>query len=503
MAAPPVVYEWLERLENHLAAGGLPDLDAFVRENLPDAPPELVEEFRRKAQVVLRFHARFDAAVLAPTPGPAGDETDAPAAKIAPGEEPIPGYRLEVEIARGGYGRVWRATAPDGRAVAVKVVDPGELNSRTELRAFRLLCAIRHPNLIAYREAVMVGRHLIIVMDLADRTAADRLAEVKKAGGAGIPRDELMGYMTAAAAALDYLNGGGPDRKPIQHRDVKPGNLLLVGRELRVADFGLARTLERTVSTHTGSHTPLYAAPEFFKDRVSSRSDQYSLAVTYCELRGGRLPFAGSRERVLHGHLHDEPDLTMLPPAERPVVRRALAKTPHHRWRSCTEFVAALRDGPDPATVKRELDADVSNVTLRRLYLAVRTPAQAEADRTASLRPGPLRALLPALGRWLVVLPLVTAVWWWRPQDLPQPEVVRWLEWGSAGVLGVGILVGYRQIRGILRLRERLRGMVAEIGPLPPLPIATPPDEIRARFLGPDRDVSGLTAGGAAPARTP
>ena len=49
--------------------------------------------------------------------------------------------------------------------------------------------------------------------------------------------------------------------------------------------------------------TPAYAAPEFFKKQTSSQSDQYSLAVTYCHLRGGRLPFTGGMAEVMAGHL--------------------------------------------------------------------------------------------------------------------------------------------------------------------------------------------------------
>jgi WD40 repeat protein len=88
--------------------------------------------------------------------------------------------------------------------------------------------------------------------------------------------------------------------------------------------------------------TALYAAPEFFQGKTSQHSDQYSLAVTYCQLRGGRLPFSGDPAQVMAGHLHGQPDLTMLPESERPAVARALAKDPGQRWPSCTAFVQAL-----------------------------------------------------------------------------------------------------------------------------------------------------------------
>src|SRR5205823_6312901 len=92
----------------------------------------------------------------------------------------------------------------------------------------------------------------------------------------GIPREELLEYLREAAKGIDHLNG-----LDIQHRDIKPQNLLLVGGSVKVADFGLAKLLEHSVATNSGSMTPAYAAPEFLNGQTTAQSDQYSLAVTY------------------------------------------------------------------------------------------------------------------------------------------------------------------------------------------------------------------------------
>jgi hypothetical protein len=95
-------------------------------------------------------------------------------------------------------------------------------------------------------------------------------------------------------------------------------------------------------------------------------------------------------------------------------------------------------------------------------------------------------------------------VWFLTPDPPPEEEErFKWFWRFLLAATALGYLVVGREIRHLLRLRERFRGLVAELGPLPPLPPETPPAEVRGRFLGPDRDVSGLTAGGVAPARTP
>jgi serine/threonine protein kinase len=270
---------------------------------------------------------------------------------LRPGARPVPDYVLVKKLGQGGFGQVWMARDGGGFEVALKFL---RLDDRAspELRALEVMKNVRHAHLLPMFRSWLLGEWLVLALELGDKTAQQRLQQEMDRGGAGIPVAELLEYLREAAKGLDYLHS-----LSIQHRDVKPHNLLLVGGSLKVADFGLAKLVEQSRASHSGSMTVAYAAPEQFNGEVSPHSDQYSLAVTYCQLRGGRLPFRGSHTEVVYGHTHGEPDLSMVPPAERPAVSRALSKQPDRRWGSCAEFAEAVSRAagglpPDLATTR-------------------------------------------------------------------------------------------------------------------------------------------------------
>ncbi len=275
---------------------------------------------------------------------------------LAVGSEPLPGYRLIKPLGRGGFGEVWMAEAPGDIRVALKFISVEGGRAGPELRALEVVRNVRHPHLLDIQFAVQEGGWLVIASSLCDASLWDLLLRSQEQGLPGIPADELLVYMAESAEALDFLNeprhkDAGGNVFSVRHRDVKPHNIFVVGGSVKVADFGLAKILERSVASHTGCMTPAYAPPEMFQGQVSSHSDQYSLAVTYCQLRGGQMPFGGNLVQLMYGHLHGAPDLSGLPEAERPVVARALAKEPGGRWESCSAFVEQLRlaAAPPPA----------------------------------------------------------------------------------------------------------------------------------------------------------
>ncbi|MEX0710726.1 MAG: tubulin-like doman-containing protein, partial [Pirellulales bacterium] len=180
---------------------------------------------------------------------------------------------------------------------------------------------------------------LVIVTELADMSLMDRYRACRDAGTGGIPREELLAYLKDAADALDYMS----EKYGLQHLDIKPENLLLVGGRVKVADFGLVKDLQDTHATAIGGVTPIYATPEAFDGKASRYSDQYSLAIVYQEMLTGELPFpGGTTAQLANQHLHSQPLLGPLSPQDRPTIARALSKQPEKRFATCRQMVDNL-----------------------------------------------------------------------------------------------------------------------------------------------------------------
>lgn len=301
------------------------------------------------------------------------------------GHEPVPGYRLSEFLGSGAFGEVWKSVGPGGVETAVKIIDLSRKQGTKEFRALGLVKRIHHPNLVPItafwlkdgngnildaesQEAQPINTRatvdvdsasseirpaeLIISMGLGEMNLFDRLEQCQAEGLPAIPIEELLDYMDGAARAIDYLNSPrhdlGKGRIAIQHCDIKPQNIMIVGGGAQVCDFGLARALE-DIRMSSAAGSPAYGAPELLRgDKPSATTDQYSLAISYVELRTGELPFDDdSLMGVVNAHLQGNLNLSRLSETERRVVERATALKPEDRWPSTVKMVKALREAAE------------------------------------------------------------------------------------------------------------------------------------------------------------
>jgi serine/threonine-protein kinase len=261
--------------------------------------------------------------------------------------EPFPGYRLRRRLGAGAFGEVWEATTPADGAVALKFLcgDHGR-SAAQEIRTLQTIRTLRHPHLVRIDQVWCHLGYVVVAMELAEGNLSDLLEIYQAEFGEPVSREHASLLLAQAASALDFLNARrhSIDGRcvAIQHCDVKPSNLLLFGDKVKVADFGLSSWLGGPMESHRRAGTLDYCAPEVFQGRLSAHTDQYALAVSYCLLRGGRLPFTDTPSRFVSDYVRPAPDLSMLTRLEQPIIARALSREPHRRWSSCGELITRL-----------------------------------------------------------------------------------------------------------------------------------------------------------------
>ncbi|MCX5204134.1 serine/threonine protein kinase [Streptomyces sp. NBC_00237] len=238
-------------------------------------------------------------------------------------------YAVERELGAGGMGTVYLARSRGGRTVAVKVARP-ELAADPHFRE-RFRAEVEAARKVG-------GFHTAQVVDADPEAAAPWLATAYIAGptlsgllAAQGPMGEadlrLLG--AALAEALQAIHGCG-----LVHRDLKPGNIIMADDGPRVLDFGIARALESSRLTSTGAAfgTPGFLAPEQAQGlEVDAAADVFALGAVLVAAAGGSAFGGGTPMGLMYRAVHEEPDLSALPPRIRPTIATCLAKNPAQR----------------------------------------------------------------------------------------------------------------------------------------------------------------------------
>ncbi len=354
---PPEFGQLLDDFQRRLRAGEGPSVDAYAARF-----PHLADRIREVFPVVVAL-----------------EQTAAP--PVPPHPTKLGDYRIVREVGRGGMGVVYEAVQESlGRRVAVKVFPAAHLGRHGLRERFareaQAAGRLHHTNIVpvfgvgeqdgvpffAMQFISGCGLDRVIAAVRADRTPAGDddlttphlLTVVRRP-----PRPALSGrtgpayfrtaarLMLEAADALAHAHAHG-----VQHRDIKPGNLLLDDHgTLWVTDFGLAKLDDASDLTRSGEHlgTLRYAPPERFRGGADERADLYSLGATFYELLALRPAFAGTDTLALIDAIK-----ATVPPSPRsldPAVPRdldtvclkCLEKEPGRRYPTAEALAADLR----------------------------------------------------------------------------------------------------------------------------------------------------------------
>ena len=272
-------------------------------------------------------------------------------AREAPLPPTIGRYRIERLLGRGAMGRVLLARdLVLDRDVAVKLLrddlglDPDQRRALVDrMRHEAKACArVGHPHIVQLfdmGEEPSLGLYLVFEY-ASGTTLKDRLRQGQLQPGAAADVARQIGDALTTA----HENG-------VLHRDVKPENIILTPQGSKIADFGIARVPDSTLTKNGGLlGTPAYSAPESISNgEFSPQSDQFSLAATLYEALSRRRAFPGEDAVSVAARItNEEPpgiaDGCGLDRHVDGVLSRGLSKDPEKRFASAREFGDALAE---------------------------------------------------------------------------------------------------------------------------------------------------------------
>jgi eukaryotic-like serine/threonine-protein kinase len=287
-------------------------------------------------------------------------------------------YRLGEVIGRGGMSSVYRARDENlGRDVALKLFAPQAPEAdglKRQEAEIQLLATLNHPSLVTLFDAGADARipdepRPFLTMELVD--GQDLRSRIRHSA---VPLDELAVIGAGVADALAYVHGMG-----IIHRDIKPGNILLVqtrpGEPLRpkLTDFGIARMADSTRLTATGTMvgTAAYLSPEqAMGSPLSPATDIYSLGLVLLECIKQTMEYPGNAVESAVARLHRAPEIPAGVPAE---------------WADLIRSMTAIEPLGRPAA------ADVESVLRQALVSPVSAPGELIQEVTRVLPAMPFR----------------------------------------------------------------------------------------------------------------
>lgn len=316
-------------------------------------------------------------------------------------------FQLLAEIGRGGMGRVYRALDTSlERLVAVKVITGSSTSGGRPFAAIKreaiAQARINHPRVVTI---YYVGRdedEPFLAMELIEgSTLRERMSE------GPLPYSEAMQIALQLATALRYAAG-----LHMVHGDIKPTNLMITrDGDLKLSDFGLARSTSEDQSGRGLSGTPSYMAPELLDDpHITIQSDMYAIGVTLFEMVFGRLPVKLDEQLSLQEQLQRKHSLPIRYPSQWPlllplelkaVLDRLLAPNPADRYASYDDLIESLdRIRPVSTTVAGiPLRAAAFAVDQSVLFLAF-TPF-AIVEYVSRLTSGPYARIGAAVRPWV------------------------------------------------------------------------------------------------------
>jgi hypothetical protein len=343
------------------------------------------------------------------------DSDDLPTLRgLIAGQKVFGRYVLAAEVGRGGMGVVWRAQDAElNETVALKFLP--DVVARDEAAVDELKAEARHARRLTHAAIVRIhqferdGTMAAVSMEFVDGVTLSKLRLAQPAKVFSVAA--LKPLLAQLCAALEYAHV----QAKLVHRDLKPANLLVTNEgQLKITDFGIARSLSDTHTRLTGregdsSGTLAYMSPQqLLGTKPTVTDDIYALGATLYELLTGKPPFftgdIAAQVRAVNppslAERRTELDVVAepIPPAWEHVILACLAKRPEDRPQSSGEVARRLGVGPNLVSAPAGESVRADGVAAVPAEKVPRKGPETNAGPTRPVRSRRRAALLCAVG---------------------------------------------------------------------------------------------------------
>jgi eukaryotic-like serine/threonine-protein kinase len=256
-------------------------------------------------------------------------------------------YKILAELGRGGAATVYRGEdLKNKKDVAIKILaDRWAKHDRIRNRFLsegRILASLDHEGIPGFFNMLEARGTLILIEELGTGLNLGDVIESEEV----LHGTRCVPWFIGVLEALNHAHS-----RRVIHRDIKPGNIMVIKDGIKILDFGLALTPENAALTAKGTTvgTVYYISREqACGEDLDHRTDIYATGVTLYHAVTGSLPFeCKTRQELIHAVLHDKP----IPPSEQwpiidskleAIILKAMAKNPAERYQSARQMQSAL-----------------------------------------------------------------------------------------------------------------------------------------------------------------